>query len=437
MDIGYFVFLGIGFIIGFVTRIFLISSGKSTPININNDNIIAEKEKSITQLNVKNEMLSEESEELKQKNQILLEKEKTFLTTEATLKTEAESRQREIENQKTTLNEMSQRLKIEFENMANKIFKATNEDFQKDSKESLETLLTPLNTKIKDFEKSVDNFKGQGESFKATFEQFTKSNNEMKEASQHFREALQGSTKTQGDWGEFVLETILEKSGLRKNEEYFLQKSVTGDQGQRLQPDVIVNLPENKQIVIDAKTSISHYITYSSETDDNKKIELKKQMIQSVKKHIETLSKKQYPYADALITPEFILMFIPSEPVFSLALQDKQLFEKAWENKVVIVSPITLYASLKTIASIWRIEKQNKNAEEIAKTSGQLYDKFCSFLEDLNKIDKNFQNISDSFDSAKNKLRTGRGNLIDRVEKIRKLGAKTSKEIPASFSSQD
>ncbi len=246
--------------------------------------------------------------------------------------------------------------------------------------------------------------------------------------------ALKGETKTMGNWGEIILESILEKSGLVRGREYTVQETRISDEGKKLQPDVIIYLPENKCIIIDSKVSLIAYEKYVSCDNDNEKLFALREHIASIKKHIKELSAKNYQNIYNITTLDFVLLFMPVEPAFSLAVQnDMELFNEAFEKNIVIVSPTTLLATLRTIQSLWRQEKQNINAIEIARQTGALYDKFQGLINDLIELGKRMNTMQNSYENAMKKLYTGKGNLIGSVENIKKLGAKTSKSLPQSL----
>ncbi|MFZ0455576.1 MAG: DNA recombination protein RmuC, partial [Ignavibacteriaceae bacterium] len=256
----------------------------------------------------------------------------------------------------------------------------------------------------------------------------------MAKEANNLTNALKGETKTMGNWGEFILESILEKSGLVKGREYKIQENFTNEEGRRLQPDVVVNLPDNKCIIIDSKVSLLAYENYSSSESDNQRANSLKEHINSIKRHIKDLSSKNYQNIYQIKSLDFVLLFMPVEPAFSLAIQnDTQLFNEAFDKNIVIVSPSTLLATLRTIANIWRQEYQNSNVLEIAKQSGALYDKFQGLLSDLIELGKRMNTMQNSYEGAMKKLYSGRGNLIISVENIKKLGAKTSKSLPQSI----
>jgi DNA recombination protein RmuC len=256
----------------------------------------------------------------------------------------------------------------------------------------------------------------------------------MTQEANNLVKALKGQTKTQGNWGEMILERILEKSGLRRDYEFEVQKSMKTEDGRRLQPDVVVKLPDDKNIVIDSKVSLNAYEAFSSAEDEDEQNRALQRHILSIKNHVKELGDKSYEKLYEINTPDFVLMFIPIEPAFSLALQNEPgLFNDAFEKNIVIVSPSTLLATLATINNVWKQEYQNRNAQEIARQSANLYDKFVGFVDDLQKIGERIQQTQLTYDQAMNKLQTGRGNLIGRVEKLKKLGISPSKQLPGNL----
>jgi DNA recombination protein RmuC len=292
-----------------------------------------------------------------------------------------------------------------------------------------------LSEKIKSFEKKVDDVYLNDNKERAGLSEQIRMlhdlNQQMSKDANNLTKALKGETKTQGNWGEFILERVLEKSGLVKGQEYAVQESITDEEGKRLQPDVVIYLPESKCIIIDSKVSLVGYERYCSAEDEVIKANALKEHISSIKKHIANLSSKNYQNLYKIKSLDFVLLFMPIEPAFSLAVQnDMELFNDAFEKNIVIVSPSTLLATLRTIASIWRQENQNRNALEIARQSGALYDKFQSMVTDLLEVGRRFHSVQDNYEEVMKKLSTGKGNLITSVEKIKKLGAKATKSLP-------
>jgi DNA recombination protein RmuC len=350
--------------------------------------------------------------------------------------------QEKLDTQKTEREESQNRLKIEFENIANKLLEEKSKKFTEQNRTNIDTILTPLKEKIKDFEQKVDTaYKTEAaerNSLKGEIKNLVALNKQISDEANNLAKALKGDNKAQGNWGELMLEKILEHSGLIKDQEYETQYSTTNEEGRRLQPDVKINLPENKHILIDAKVSLIAYEAFTNCASDEEKAHHLTNHIVSVKSHIKSLSEKNYPSGKGINAPDFVLMFMPIESSFGIAIQaDNELFQFAWERKIVIVSPSTLLATLRTIASVWKQERQSKNAIEIADAAGKMYDKFVSFTEDLEKVNTHIDGAKKSYDSAMNKMKYGTGNLISRAEKIKALGAKTNKTLPPNLLDTD
>ena len=303
----------------------------------------------------------------------------------------------------------------------------------------LDDVLKPLKERVKEFEEKV--VLGQREAISqhsALMEQIkhlTQLNTQVSQEANNLTRALKGDQQQQGAWGEMILVKVLEASGLREPENYVTQFNTKNENGATIRPDVVVHLPEGKDVVIDSKVSLKAYDEYAS--IDNVSIEKQsalKRHLNSVNSHIKLLSEKKYETADGLITPDFVLMFIPVEAVFALSLrEDQDLFLTAWSKKIILVSPSTLLATLRTVASMWKIEMQNKNAIDIAKRAGQLYDKFVSFADDMKKVGESLDRSRQLHEEAMNKLSSGKGNLVGRVEKLKKLGVNSSKQLPTDL----
>lgn len=339
-----------------------------------------------------------------------------------------------LNEQKQEIEKIQEKFSIEFKNLANEIFEEKSRKFTDQNKVNLKDILTPLKEKIVEFEKKVEQTNKESiERNTALKEQILglkELNQQITKEAENLTKALKGESKTQGNWGEFILESILEKSGLVKNEHYEVQVSLKDDGGKRHQPDVIVRLPENKNIIIDSKVSLLAYERYVNSDDQADKDKLVKEHLLSIRTHIKGLSEKNYQLLYELGSLDFVLLFMPVEPAFSLAVQnDRELFNDAYEKNIVIVSPTTLIATLRTISSIWRQEQQNRNALEIARQSGSLYDKFKSFSDDLLKVGENLRTTKTNYDSAMNKLVAGKDNLVRKTERLRELGAKATKVI--------
>lgn len=333
---------------------------------------------------------------------------------------------------------LQEKFKLEFENVASKILKQNTLDFSLNNQKSINEILSPFRQKIEDFEKTVQNTyqKGVKEQvdLQAEIKKLYDLNIRLSEDANNLTRALKSDSKKQGNWGEMVLERLLERSGLTKGEEYLVQETYRNDKGEMIRPDVIIRLPENKHIIIDSKVSLTAYEAFVNADDDESKARYLKAHVDSVKEHVKGLAEKSYQLTEKLDTPDFVLLFMPLESAFSLAVQQQSdLFSFAWERKIVIVSPTTLLATLMTVGSIWKHEKQTKNALEIAIQGGRLHDKFVSFLADLESLGKQIDRVQATYEEAHKKLRSGKGDLIGRVEKLRELGAKTSKDIPSDL----
>lgn len=340
--------------------------------------------------------------------------------------------------QKEELTRLQDQFRLEFKNLANEILEDKSKRFTEQNKTNLDALLKPLGEKIRDFEKKVEQTHKESLERNAALRQqligLKELNEQMSKDATNLTKAIKGDSKVQGGMGEIILERVLERSGLMKDREYFVQESFTSEDGRRRQPDVIIKLPEGKNIIIDSKMSLTDYERYFSAENEEEQLLALKSHVQSIKRHIKQLSEKNYHNVYNIGSLDFVLMFIPIEPAFGLAVHyDNELFAEAFERNIVIVSTSTLLATLKTIASIWRQEKQNQNAQEIARQSGALYDKFVGLVEDLIEIGKKMDMSKKSYESAMKKLSLGTGNLVGRAEKIKELGAKTTKTLPAEL----
>jgi DNA recombination protein RmuC len=361
----------------------------------------------------------------------LLEREKVRLDTE--LKEEI---RRSGESLKV-LNDTRQEMQVQFENLANQIFAEKTKTFADQSKANLATILTPFKEKIAEFEKKVtDIYTTEGKerhSLIKEVQRLQELNQKIGEDAENLTKALKGDTKTQGTWGEIILERILEESGLRKGLEYETQGGFRDGEGRLMRPDVIVHLPEEKDIIIDSKVSLVAYEKYMrAETDEDRDRAVKEHLI-SINGHLKGLESKRYDELPGVKSLDFVLMFVPIEGAFMLAIdKDSEIFRKAFDQSIMIVSPSTLLVTLRTIQNIWRYEHQNKNALEIADKAGNLYDKFVGFVADLEKIGDQIDNTRKAYDGAHNKLTSGKGNLISRAQSLIDLGVKSRKQLPAS-----
>ena len=349
--------------------------------------------------------------------------------------------QREIYlKQQQNLEELQQKFTLEFSSIANKILEEKSAKFTAQNQTNLDQILNPLKANIKSFEEKVDKvYKDEAlerSELKGVIFQLMDQSKQIQTDANNLTKALKGDNKKQGNWGEVILERVLENSGLVKGREYVVQNSLTNDAGERFQPDVIINLPDEKNLIVDAKISLVAYERMINSDSEEEKTAFLKQHLLSIKAHIDGLSSKSYQHLYQINSPDFVLLFIPIESSFSITVQaDTELFNYAWNRKVVLVSPTTLLATLRTIASIWKVDRQNKNVFEIAEEAGSLYDKFVGFLADMEKIGKHIDQTQKAHEEAFKKLQYGSGNLIGKVEKIKKLGAKTksNKQIDAKF----
>ena len=351
------------------------------------------------------------------------------------LSAQNENLQKLLDSQKEEIAKMQEVAKTEFQNLANKILEEKTLKFTEQNQQNLKNILNPLQEKITDFEKKVENTHKESIDYHAALRQqiigLKDLNLQMSKETVNLTKALKGDSKIQGNWGELVLERVLEKSGLEKGREYEIQKSFVTEEGNRVQPDVVINLPDGKKMIVDSKVSLTAYEKYINEDDEEQKSAFLKEHVNSLKRHVEQLGNKNYQHLYEMESPDFVLLFIPIEPAFAIALnEDTQLYNKAFEKNIVIVTPSTLLATLRTIDSMWTNQKQQDNAIEIARQAGALYDKFEGFVTDLVKIGKKMDEAKTEYEGAMNKLVDGRGNLITSVQKLKIMGAKAKKSLP-------
>ncbi|MCT7908245.1 DNA recombination protein RmuC [Arcobacter lacus] len=343
----------------------------------------------------------------------------------------------EKENLKEKINFLEnnkQQMKLEFESLANKLF----DEKEKKSTTNLTFVLSSFKEQLDSFSKRVNDIYNdetkQRSSLLTEIKNLKELNNQISNDAINLTKALKGQNKTQGDWGEMILSSILDQTGLREGKEYTIQGSFTSAEGKRLRPDVIVHLPSNKDIVIDSKVSLNAYINYSKAENEDEKQQASKELVKSITSHIKDLSSKSYENIDGVRTLDFVLMFIPIEGAFLLATSsDDNLFKLAFDNNIMLVSPSTLYVTLRTIENIWRNEHQNENAQLISKKAADLYDKFVAFVGDIEDIGTNITRTQKAYDGAMNKLSSGNGNLIRRTEEFLELGVKPKKQLPNRY----
>lgn len=379
-----------------------------------------------------------------QLNQTVQERE-TIRTDKESLAIQLSKKETDFENlwernkeQKEEVEKLQQKFTKEFENLANKILEEKTNKFTEQNKENLKNILTPLQDKIQLFEKKVEDTHKESIDYHAALRQqilgLRQMNEQMSKETLNLTKALKGDSKMQGNWGELILERVLEKSGLEKGREYEVQQSFVTEEGNRVFPDVVINLPDGKKMVVDSKVTLTAYERYINEEDDDAKNQHLKEHIISLKRHVDQLSEKNYHDLYQMESPDFVLLFIPIESAFALALnEDTSLYNKAFEKNIVIVTPSTLLATLRTIDSMWTNQKQQENALEIARQAGALYDKFEGFVADLVKVGNKIKDSKIEYDNAMSKLVEGSGNLINRVENLKKMGAKAKKAIPETI----
>ena len=420
------VFLAIGFIIG---KLLTKNTSEKVTSELEVRNKLLLEEKQLNELNV-NKLIKEKNSLNEEKHQIdirLAQKVSEFHNLEE-----------KLQENKAEVEKLQEKFSKEFEILASKILEEKSVKFTEQNKENLKNILSPLQEKIQTFERKVEDTHKESIDYHAALRQqilgLKDLNLQMSKDTMNLTKALKGDSKTQGNWGELVLERVLEKSGLEKDREYFVQQSFTNEEGKRILPDVVIHLPDGKKMVIDSKVSLTAYEQFVNSDDDYEKSQFLKEHVNSLKRHIEQLSEKRYEDIYKIESPDFVLLFIPIEPAFAVALNtDNQLYNKAFERNIVIVTPTTLLATLRTIDSMWNNEKQQRNAIEIARQAGALYDKFEGFIADLTNVGKKMDEAKAEYRGAMNKLFEGKGNLIVSVEKLKKMGAKSKKSLPQNI----
>lgn len=395
------------------------------------DNILDEKSSLINRLDEEKKIL---------KNELIYERDKNadLARSLESVKAFYEAEQEKIKEQRVEIESMKTQFNKDFELIANKILEEKTLKFTENNHKALDQILHPFKENIKAFEDKVHKvYKDESDErniLKGVIETLVEQSKQIQNEANNLTKALKGDNKKQGNWGEVILERVLERSGLIKDSEYRVQASYTNEQGQRLQPDVIIDLPDEKHLIIDAKVSLIAYEKWVNAEIDEERNLFAKQHIESVRGHIMNLSSKNYCDLYQINSPDFVLLFIPIESSFSLSVAlDNELFNFAWDKRVVMVSPSTLLATLRTIAGLWKQERQNRNVLEIAREAGLLYDKFAGFIDDFSKMEKQISALAKTHEDARKKLDSGRGNVISKIEKLKTLGAKTSKQIDAKY----
>ncbi|BBB27127.1 DNA recombination protein RmuC [Amphritea japonica ATCC BAA-1530] len=375
------------------------------------------------------EQLAEQQEQLDNLQRLLSQRQARIAELESRLESERESQSEKLQ----LLTEARDQLKSEFQNLANKIFEEKSAKFTSANRDSLGSLLTPLKDQLGEFKRKVEDvYDKEAKDRRSLYEQIShlkELNQQMSVDAVNLTNALKGESKTQGNWGEVILERVLEQSGLRKGYEYETQVSLN-EEGQRYMPDVIIRLPDDKDVIVDAKVSLTAYEQYCSTDEVAEQERALAEHLQSIRNHVRGLSDKAYQNLEGVRSLDFVLMFIPVEGAFLLALQqDKDLFSSAYDRNIILVSPSTLLVTLRTINNIWRYERQNRFAQEIAHRGGELHDKFVGFVESLDDVGRHLGRTQNAFDTAHKRLSSGRGNLVNQAASLHKLGVKNKKEL--------
>ena len=351
----------------------------------------------------------------------------------------------DLKEGQTQQNQLLKQNRSDFENLARKLLEENSRKFSESNREKLDEVLKPFQTRIQEFRERVETTHRQQDErfveFKTDLKNLRELNQQISQEANALANALRGESKTQGIWGEMLLEKILEKSGLTPGEEYTTQESYTAEidgQARRVLPDVVIHLPDQRHVVIDSKVSLKAFTDYVNAEDDSEAEVAAKAHVLSVTNHVKGITAKNYQDAHGLSSLDFILVFIPVEAAFNLALaRDTALYDTAFERNIVLVTPSTLLATLRVVENLWRQEKQNHNALRIAQEAGKLYDKFIGFLDDMHQINQRLDQARVAYDAAENKLKSGRGNLIGRAEKLKELGARSAKTMPNAFQIDD
>ncbi len=428
------VFLLIGLVVGCALAFFFLKSKSESVLSTANEKARM-LEQSVNDLKVEVKAVVNDAErKLSEERRKAEELNSSF----ASAKTENENLKQKLSEQKSELEQLNQKFTKEFENLANRILDEKSQKFTEQNRTNLDVILNPLKERIKEFEAKVDKtYKDESAeriTLKTEIKNLIDLNKQISEEANQLAVALKGDNKQQGNWGEMVLEKVLQRSGLKAGDEYKMEYATTNHDGDRIRPDAVIFLPDNKHIIVDSKVSLIAYNACVNATTEEERMKFLKAHVDSLRNHVKLLSDKSYQTATGLNSPDFVLLFVPIESSFSLAVQgDAELFNFAWDKKIVIVSPSTLLATLLTISSLWKQERQTRNALEIAEEGGKLYDKFVGFYEDLVKVGKKMDDAKGDYVEAMKKLYDGTGNLVRRAEKMKDLGAKTTKQLPTTL----
>ncbi len=387
--------------------------------------------------NVRNQFAEENSLQ-KKESQTLIDEKIDLTRRVSTLKTENENLLTKLQEQKQELEDIHKKFASEFENIANRLFEKSSEKINKQGSEQLEVVLKPFKERLAELKSQISDTYEKDTKQRIQLHEQVKQlfdlNQQISTDAKNLTNALKSNTKTQGDWGEEILENILQQSGLRKGMEYDVQNSFVNEKGKTLRPDMIVHYPDNRDIIIDSKVSLTAYERYISAETPNEKESYLKTHLESIKMHIKQLSEKNYQDLYQIESLDFVMMFVPIEGAYYTAVEaDRNLWQYAYERKIVLINPTNLITALKMISNLWQQDYQNKNVMEIARQSGNLYDSFVLLLDDFSKMEKHIGETQNAFDNIRKRISTGKGNLVGRVEKLKKLGAKAKKTLPEKF----
>ncbi len=387
------------------------------------------------QLRLQKELQREQHQQLLRKYETLEQENHSLRTITAKLSAQLKIERLNYQEKIQFSQEAKETLTLQFENLAQRIFDEKSSRFGAENRERIEALLKPLQIQLDDFKRRVESIQTEDirerSSLKKEIHYLREMGGQLGQEAVNLTKALQGDQKTQGIWGELVLERILEKSGLRKNIEYSVQGGFRGENNRLLKPDVIIHLPGNRQVIIDSKVSLSAWEKYTNAEKQNEKRVYLDKHIASLRSHIKTLSEKNYPAIKDLVSLDFVLLFLPIDASFVEACKEiPNLFNEAYEKKIIITTPTTLLVTLRTIENLWRYQQQQYNADKIAQSAGQLYDKFCGFLDEMDKVGKQLATCTATYEHALSKLATGRGNLVSQAQKLTEMGVSSQKNIP-------
>ncbi|MED7818997.1 MULTISPECIES: DNA recombination protein RmuC [unclassified Francisella] len=406
--------------------------------NVTFDTLLAQEKQKNSELKQDNTLrideLKQELKEEREKSYSYIEEIKNYRSQVSMLETQLKEQNTAMQDKLELLQNSEVKLKTEFENLASKIFEDNSKKLNERNQESLNSVLNPVREQLKDFKQKVEDVYDKESTARGALQNELKTlkelNQKMTTEAHNLTNALRSSTKQQGIWGEMVLENVLEKSGLREGFEYFREKHTTDDEGKAYRPDVVVKLPDNRDIIIDAKTSLFAYNDYMAADEEQKQAYLKAH-IRSIREHIKGLANKNYENLKGINSLDFIFMFIPVEGALLLALDnDTNLYDEAFKQKIILVSPTTLLVALRAVENTWRYEKQAQSITDIYSRAEELYKKFVGFVDDLEKVGKSITDANKSYENAFSKLKTGRGNLIGQVEKLKVISnIKPKKEL--------